>query len=213
MDGIEAGDDGHRRRGLAALAVGLIVLATLLFVGGASAAGSSYVLKRPAHERCKTDYVHVVKHVKVRGRRVRQVWCVFRTPTVTQLESIGHRGIVGEPGAMVTVEGAVLVEKGGAAYGATGVTVTLTITDTTNGKRIASFTEPNSTGCAIAETLNAAHTEETLVGAEIPDEYLAPVAACHLAPVTKPAADSAAIGASFAGNSNYGPSASKSAPF
>lgn len=188
------------------------VLAALLFAAEASAAGSSYILKRPARERCKTHYVRQIKQVKVRGRRVRQVWCVFRTPTVTQLESIGHRGLVGEPGAMVTVEGSVVEQKGGVEYGPL-LTVTLTITDATNGKRIASFNEPNNMDCAIAETLNAAHTEETLVGTEIPDEYLAPVAACHLAPVTKPAADGAEVSASFAGDSTYGPSVSTPAPF
>jgi hypothetical protein len=188
------------------------VLAAILVAGEASAAGSSYVLRRPARERCKTHYVRVVKQVKVRGRRVRQVWCVFRTPSVTQLGSVGSRGVIGEPGAFLTVEGSVLEEKGGSEIGL-DVTVTLTITDTTDGKRIASFTEPNDTDCAIAETLNAAHTQETLVGTEIPDEVLHSISACRLAPVTKPVADGIEVSALFAGDSTYGPSASTSAPF
>jgi hypothetical protein len=188
------------------------VLTTLLFAATASAANSSYILKRPTRERCKTHYIRQTKQIKVHGRRVRQVWCVFRTPTVTRFGSVGHRGTVGEPGAMVTVAVSVVEEKGGGQYGLLA-TVTLTITDTTTGKRIASFTEPNDTGCAISETLNAARTEETLAGTAIPDEYLAPIPACHLAPVTKPAADGAAISASFAGNSTYGPSASRPARF
>jgi hypothetical protein len=98
-----------------------VVLATSLFAAEASAASSSYILKRPARERCKTHYVRHVKQIKVRGRRVRQVWCVFRTPTVTQLGSVGSRGVVGEPGAFLTVEGSVVERKaafaGDSTYG------------------------------------------------------------------------------------------------
>jgi hypothetical protein len=189
-----------------------VCLAALLLAATAFAAHSSYVLKRPARERCKKDYVRQVRRVKVHGRRVAQVWCVFRTPVVAQL-GVGHRGVVGESGATVTVEGSVLEVHGNESSGPPGLTVTFTITDVTTGKRIAAFRWFSGDVCAIAETLNAAHMQETLVGSEIANEILAPISACPLASVIKPAADRAEVIVSFAGDSTYGPSVSEPQPF
>ncbi len=61
-------------RGRVAVLVGV---AALLLCAAAVAANRAYVLKRPAHEHCKSHYVRQVKHAGVRSERVREVWCVY----------------------------------------------------------------------------------------------------------------------------------------
>jgi hypothetical protein len=186
----------------------LAALGLLIFAGAAWAASSSYILEHPTHERCKAHYLREVKRPPGRERGGKQVWCVRRTATRTEIDS-GQKGLAGQPGTRLFLEGSVVAVNDGSELGPRDAVVTFTLTDTTRGKRIASFKEPTATGCAIAEMLNAAGTRETLVGMGQPYEYLLAIPACPLARVDKPVRDGLEVSASFAGNASYAPSVSK----
>jgi hypothetical protein len=43
---------------------------------GVALASGQYVLKHPTREHCRRNYVRDTKTVRIKGRRVRQVWCI-----------------------------------------------------------------------------------------------------------------------------------------
>jgi hypothetical protein len=47
---------------------------------GVALASGRYVLRHPRSEHCRRNYVRVAKTVRIKGRRVTQVWCVRRAP-------------------------------------------------------------------------------------------------------------------------------------
>src|SRR5271167_4886918 len=47
--------------------------ATLSLATGVAAASSQYLLRQPAREHCRRNYVRDTKTVRIKGRRVRQV--------------------------------------------------------------------------------------------------------------------------------------------
>jgi hypothetical protein len=53
-----------------------VFFATLFLATGVAAASSQYRLSHPTREHCRRNYVRHTTTVRVRGRRVHQVWCI-----------------------------------------------------------------------------------------------------------------------------------------
>jgi hypothetical protein len=51
-------------------------LVILSLATGVATASSQYLLRHPTREHCRRNYVRNTKTVRIRGRRVRQVWCI-----------------------------------------------------------------------------------------------------------------------------------------
>ncbi len=54
----------------------IVVFFATLFLASGVAAASQYRLSHPTREHCRRSYVRHTTTVRVRGRRVQQVWCV-----------------------------------------------------------------------------------------------------------------------------------------
>jgi hypothetical protein len=192
-----------------------LVLAVLAFPAVASATVKQYVLRHPKREHCKAHYVRTVKHAKVHGKRVQQVWCVYTppkpvlAPTETSVSASGVSstppGPAEEP-AHFTVSGG--ISAGNMAL--VGLPIIYTITDATTGQTVGSFTGLSNSyaSCAVVLHENEQGTTVTYIG-----EAVTPYAGCALAPVSMPAADTPLFAGSFAGNSTYAPSVSKQVLF
>lgn len=212
-----------------------LVLAALAFPVGASASVKQYVLKHPKREHCKAHYVKKVERVKKREHgklvKVKETFCVYRkptpapvlapaptpvpapaptpvpapapapilTPTFTNVTTLELGGIgTGEPRY-----NSVSVSVGTSGPGVIGVPVTVTLVNQTTLVPLGSFTEASYEGtCTIVNELAGGNW--VLKG-----EAVAGHPACPIGTVTAPAEQSVGIEATFAGNAQYAPSASK----
>jgi hypothetical protein len=211
-----------------------LVLAALAFPDGASASVKQYVLKHPKREHCNAHYVKKVERVKKREHgktvHVKETFCVYRapmptpapvlapaspspaptpvpapapapilTPTFTNVTTLELGGIgTGEPRY-----NSVSVSVGTSGPGVIGVPVTVTLVNQTTLVPLGSFTEASYEGtCTIVNELAGGNW--VLKG-----EAVAGHPACPIGTVTAPAEQSVGIEATFAGNAQYAPSASK----
>lgn len=58
-------------------------LAVFSLATGVATASSQYLLRHPTREHCRRTYVRQRKTVRIRARRVTQVWCIQHTPKST----------------------------------------------------------------------------------------------------------------------------------
>jgi len=58
------------------LTIVVVAVAITYLAPGVALASGQYVLKHPTREHCKRNYVRDTKTVRIKGRRVRQVWCI-----------------------------------------------------------------------------------------------------------------------------------------
>lgn len=203
-----------------AMASAILAVGALAFPTVASAAPArSYVLKHPKREHCRAHYVRTVKHAKVDGKRVQQVWCVYSppkpvSPTLAPTEtSVSASETTLSPGLNPAERYTYFTVSGGISAGnmqLVGLPITYTITDATTGQMVGSFTGLSNVYavCAVVPRDNAQDTIVTYTG-----ETVAPYSGCALAPTSMPAADVHMFTGSFAGNSTYAPSVSKQVLF
>jgi hypothetical protein len=89
-----------------------------------------------------------------------------------------------------------------------GKPLTYTVTDTTAGRQVATFTGTSSSYSSCSIIYSVSGGVKTYKGQPVP-----PFAGCNLQPFSMPAADAAVVTAGFAGDATYAPSSSSQAAF
>jgi len=211
----------------AILAVGALAFPIAALAGTAK----QYVLKHPTREHCKAHYTRKVETVKVREHhktvKVKETFCVYvapkptptptlapptPTPTPTPLPAFPAPPVASLIPTAITInafQGTLLtttyIDVTANLFGGTlklSAPVTFTMTDTTTGQAVGSFVETSNSTCTVVVTSTA--SDQTFTG-----EAVVPFAGCALTSVSAPLADTVTLAVSFAGNSNYAPSASE----
>jgi len=174
-----------------------VTLALLAFLVVAVNA-SGYVLKHPAHERCKANYVRVKNGHKVLCKR----------PTSVEVGTVSLGGS-GEP-FFIVVSGFVWASSHtNSGPELRAVPIAYTLKDGTTGQTVGTITVPAKAHCSLVQSFNATGTATTYTG-----EAISGYPACNLAaPFTIPMRDSTEMTGAYAGNSTYAPSVSKPTTF
>jgi hypothetical protein len=186
-----------------ALAGLVLVFAVLALTAPAASLAATHPSYQPKKGRaCRAGYAKQVRHVRKHGRRVREVWCVHKTPSRPQPLPTITSAAADFMGGYFDVSASIFYGSGTQLV---GQPVMFTITDATTGQTVATFpgTSNAYATCTITYTVDAQANVQTFTG-----QAVAPYQACALGTVSMPASDVALLSASFAGTPTYASSTS-----
>ena len=199
------------------LALSVAALLTAVSAAAASAAmPRPYLLRHPAHARCRTHYVRKIKVARVHFRRIRHVWCVYRAPAKARAPSTPPPSGKAPTYTSVTPSyipyPSSLAVTGTIVYGngtqLLGLPITYTIVDTTAGRTLASFAATAGPDGICSFTISLYDNAFHFTGEAVLQYH-----GCAVGAFTAPANDALVISGSFAGNEQYAPSDSTAEPF